>query len=112
MGTGTVNKVYDEFIKIADIESMTKDEVKKIADKKMNPVQKVLKLLADVFVPILPALVASGLMMGINNILTAQGMFIAGKSLVEAYPQIADLASIINLASNAGFTFLPVLIGF
>lgn len=112
LGTGTVNKVYDEFIKIADIESMTKDEVKKIADKKMNPVQKVLKLLADVFVPILPALVASGLMMGINNILTAQGMFIAGKSLVEAYPQIADLASIINLASNAGFTFLPVLIGF
>lgn len=112
LGTGTVNKVYDELIKIANIDSMTKDEVKKIADRKMNPVQKILKLLADVFVPILPALVASGLMMGLNNILTAQGMFIEGKSLVEAYPQISDLAAMINLASNAGFTFLPILIGF
>lgn len=75
LGTGIVNNVYDEFIKIADISESTKDEVKQEAAKKMNPVQKLLKTLADVFVPILPALVASGLLMGINNILTAEGMF-------------------------------------
>ena len=40
-----------------------------------------LKSLADVFVPILPALVAAGLLMGLNNVLTAEGLFIEGKSL-------------------------------
>lgn len=90
LGTGIVNKVYAEFIKIANITEMTKEELKQQAAKKMNPVQKLLKTLADVFVPILPALVASGLLMGINNILTAQGMFVADKSLVEAFPAIKD----------------------
>lgn len=112
LGTGIVNKVYAEFIKIANISEMTKEELKQQAAKKMNPVQKLLKTLADVFVPILPALVASGLLMGINNILTAQGMFVPGKSLVEAFPAIKDFAEMVNLFSNAGFTFLPVLIGF
>ncbi|MCI8951091.1 MAG: PTS transporter subunit EIIC [Lachnospiraceae bacterium] len=112
LGTGIVNHVYAEFIKMANITEMTKEELKKQAAKKMNPVQKLLKTLADVFVPILPALVASGLLMGINNILTAQGMFVEGKSLVEAFPKIKDFAEMVNLFSNAGFTFLPVLIGF
>ncbi len=112
LGTGIVNKVYAEFIAIAHITEMTKEELKQQAAKKMNPVQKLLKTLADVFVPILPALVASGLLMGINNILTAQGMFVPGKSLVEAFPAIKDIAEMVNLFSNAGFTFLPVLIGF
>lgn len=112
LGTGIVNNVYAEFIKMANITEMTKEELKKQAAKKMNPVQKLLKTLADVFVPILPALVASGLLMGINNILTAQGMFVEGKSLVEAFPKIKDFAEMVNLFSNAGFTFLPVLIGF
>ncbi len=112
LGTGIVNKVYAEFIKMANITEMTKEELKQQAAKKMNPVQKLLKTLADVFVPILPALVASGLLMGINNILTAQGMFVADKSLVEAFPAIKDFAEMVNLFSNAGFTFLPVLIGF
>ncbi len=112
LGTGIVNKVYAEFIKMANITEMTKEELKKQAANKMNPLQKLLKTLADVFVPILPALVASGLLMGINNILTAQGMFVADKSLVEAFPAIKDFAEMVNLFSNAGFTFLPVLIGF
>lgn len=112
LGTGIVNKVYAEFIKMANITEMTKEELKQQAAKKMNPIQKLLKTLADVFVPILPALVASGLLMGINNILTAQGMFVADKSLVEAFPAIKDFAEMVNLFSNAGFTFLPVLIGF
>lgn len=112
LGTGIVNKVYAEFIKMANISESTKEELKQQAAKKANPIQKLLKTLADVFVPILPALVASGLLMGINNILTAQGMFVEGKSLVEAFPAIKDFAEMINLFSNAGFTFLPVLIGF
>lgn len=112
LGTGIVNRVYAEFIQMANIQEMTKEELKKVAAQKQNPIQKLLKTLADVFVPILPALVASGLLMGINNILTAQGMFVADQSLVEALPAIRDFAEMVNLFSNAGFTFLPVLIGF
>lgn len=50
--------------------------------------------------------------MGINNVLTAQGLFFANKSLIEAYPMWKDFATIINLFSNAAFTFLPILVGF
>lgn len=50
--------------------------------------------------------------MGINNVLTANGLFVSGKSLIDLYPQFADFSSMINLFANAAFTFLPVLIGF
>ena len=112
LGTGIVDQVYQEFLKQTGIQEIGKEELKEVAGAKMNVFQRVLKSLADVFVPILPALVAAGLLMGLNNVLTAQGLFIEGKSLIEAYPQMADLAEMINLFSNAAFTFLPVLIGF
>ena len=50
--------------------------------------------------------------MGINNILTAPDLFIAGKIIVEANPGMADLAALINTFANAAFVFLPILIGF
>lgn len=71
IGSGTVDEVYKYFIQYADINESSKNEVKKDADQKMNPLQKLVKMLADVFVPIIPALVASGLLMGLNNVLTA-----------------------------------------
>ena len=101
IGSGTVDEVYKYFIQYADIKESTKNEVKKAADQKMNPLQKLVKMLADVFVPIIPALVASGLLMGLNNVLTAEGLFVSGKSLVEVYPNIADLASMINTFASA-----------
>lgn len=112
LGSGIVDEVYKEFIKLTDISETSKAELKKVAENKLNPVQRLLKTLADVFVPILPALVAAGLLMGINNILTAKGLFVQGKSLVEAYPQFNDLASMLNTFANTAFVFLPVLIGF
>ena len=86
--------------------------MKQAADQKMNPLQRLVKMLADVFVPIIPALVASGLLMGLNNVLTAQGLFAAGKSLVDMYPQIADAAAMINTFASAAYAFLPILVGF
>lgn len=112
LGAGIVDEVYAEFIKIANIAETSKADLKKVADKKLNPLQKALKSLADIFVPILPAIVAGGLLMGINNILTSSGLFIENMSIIEAYPQIADLASLINTFANTAFTYLPVLIGF
>lgn len=86
LGSGIVNEVYKELVKIADINETSKEELKSEAEKKLNPVQRLIKSLADVFVPVLPILVAAGLLMGLNNILTSQGLFIEGKSLIEAYP--------------------------
>ena len=78
--------------------------------KRGNALQRLVKLLSDIFVPIIPAIVAGGLLMGLNNILTA-AMF-HGKSVIDLYPQWKGLATAINLFASAPFTFLPVLIGF
>ncbi|MGX4765031.1 PTS system trehalose-specific EIIBC component [Bacillus mojavensis] len=111
IGQGTVNKVYTELVKETGIGESTKDDVKKASEKNMNPLQRAVKTLADIFIPILPAIVTAGLLMGINNILTAQGIFFNTKSIVQVYPQWADLANMINLIAGTAFTFLPALIG-
>ncbi|MEC1625902.1 PTS system trehalose-specific EIIBC component [Bacillus mojavensis] len=111
IGQGTVNKVYAELVKETGIGESTKDDVKKASEKNMNPLQRAVKTLADIFIPILPAIVTAGLLMGINNILTAQGIFFNTKSIVQVYPQWADLANMINLIAGTAFTFLPALIG-
>lgn len=109
LGSGLVNLVCDELKKLLGKQEEIV-EVKK--EKKGNFIQRFVQTLSDIFVPIIPAIVAGGLLMGINNILTAQGLFFESKSLIEAYPMWKDLASIINMFSNAAFTFLPILIGF
>lgn len=111
IGQGTVNKVYAELVKETGIGESTKDDVKKASEKNMNLLQRAVKTLADIFIPILPAIVTAGLLMGINNILTAQGIFFSTKSIVQVYPQWADLANMINLIAGTAFTFLPALIG-
>ena len=50
LGTGVVNKVYDEFIQIAGISESSKDELKKVAASKANPIQRLIKTLGDIFV--------------------------------------------------------------
>lgn len=112
LGPGLVNLVCDEVTSILGIKTDSVAKPQENEEKKGNILQRMVQLLSDIFVPIIPAIVAGGLLMGINNILTAKGLFFAGKSLIEAYPQWADLATMINLFSNAAFTFLPVLIGF
>lgn len=112
IGTGTVNNVYKEFVELTDIDEMSKNDVKRIAaEKNTNFLLNFVKILSDIFVPIIPALVAGGLLMGINNVLTAENLF-GAKSIVEMYPAIKDLAGMINTFSSAPFAFLPILIGF
>ncbi|WP_156736076.1 PTS system trehalose-specific EIIBC component [Bacillus velezensis] len=111
IGQGTVNKVYEELVKETGMGEASKDDVKKAAAQKMNPLQRAVKTLADIFIPILPAIVTAGLLMGLNNILTAEGIFYSTKSIVQVYPQWADLANMINLIAGTAFAFLPALIG-
>lgn len=107
IGTGTVNKVYDEFIALSGISAASKDEVKQAAAAKGNFFQRIIKTLGDVFVPIIPAIVAGGLIMGIMealNFMTNQGIISLNQS--------GYFFQIINMLSNAAFTFLPILIGY
>ncbi|MDK9866646.1 trehalose permease IIC protein [Staphylococcus equorum] len=110
IGPGTVDEVYKQFIEETGAGEASKDDAKAAAAKKGNPVQRLIKLLGDIFIPILPAIVTAGLLMGINNLLTMEGLF-GPKPLVEQFPQLGDISNIINVIASTAFIFLPALIG-
>lgn len=113
IGAGDVNNVYDELIKITHVKEASTADLKAVAanGKRNNPIMAFIKVLSDIFVPIVPALVAGGLLMALNNVLTAQHLF-GPQSIVEMFPAVTDIASIINLLASAPFAFLPILVGF
>ncbi len=111
-GSGIVNQVYAQMAKLTGLEEMSTKDVASAGAEKQNIVQQAVKGLSDIFVPIIPAIVAGGLLMGIFNVLVAQGLFIDGKSLVDANPGLADLAAMINTFANAPFVYLPILLAF
>ena len=111
-GSGIVNSVYAAFSQLIGQSDMSTTDVASSASHKQNIIQQAVKGLSDIFVPILPAIVAGGLMMGLYNALIAKGLFVDGLSLVEAFPEMADLASMLNTFANAPFVFLPVLLAF
>lgn len=100
IGTGTVNKVYDEFITEAGIEAATKEDVKAAAAAKSPWYKRAIKSLGDIFVPIIPAIVATGLLNGLLG------------GLVQVFPNMASshIYELLNIFSNTALTFLPILI--
>ena len=111
VGPGDVDQVYANMVANHGVREVSKDEAKEEAEKGGNLFSRFIKMIADIFVPILPALVAGGLMMAINNVMTAEGLF-GAQSLTQMYPGIADYAALINMVSSAAFASLPVLVGF
>lgn len=107
LGTGTVNKVFDEFISIAGITASSKAEAKEAAAQKQNVFMRAIKLLGDIFVPIIPAIVSSGFLMGIMNSLDF--MINNGFLNMDTSSSIYVFA---NLFSNTAYTFLQILIAF
>lgn len=100
IGTGTVNKVYDEFIAEAGIEAASKEDVKAAAAAKSPWYKRAIKALGDIFVPIIPAIVATGLLNGLLG------------GLVQVFPDLASshIYELLNIFSNTALTFLPILI--
>ena len=107
LGTGVVNKVYDEFIQIAGVSESSKEDLKKVAASRANPVQRLIKTLGDIFVPIIPAIVASGFLMGIMEALNF--MVNNGFLNIDTSGSIYTFA---QLFSNTAYTFLPILIAY
>ena len=111
VGPGDVDQVYANMVANHGVREVSKDEAKEEAEAGGNIFSRFVKMIADIFVPVLPALVAGGLMMAINNVMTAEGLF-GEQSLTTMYPAIADYAALINMVSSAAFASLPVLVGF
>lgn len=104
-GTGVVNKVYDEFIALAGVSAASKEDVKQAAASKANIFQRFIKMLGDIFVPIIPAIVASGFLMGIMNTLDFMN-----SSGIIAINTSGSLYIFATLFANTAYTFLPILI--
>ena len=100
IGTGTVNKVYAEFLAVTGMSAATKDDVKAAAAAQQPGWKRALKSVGDVFVPILPAIVASGLMMGVVE------------ALGKVWPSFAetDWYGFLDMVANTAFAFLPVIV--
>ena len=107
LGTGVVNKVYDEFIQIAGVSETSKDELKQVAASKANPFQRLIKTLGDIFVPIIPAIVASGFLMGIMEALN----FMVNNNFIHINTS-GSIYVFAQLFSNTAYTFLPILIAY
>ncbi len=107
LGTGVVNKVYDEFIAISGLSAATKDEVKAAAAARQNPFKRAIKTLGDIFVPIIPAIVASGFLMGIMEALN----FMVNNNFLSIDTS-GSIYVFANLFSNTAYTFLPILIAY
>lgn len=106
-GTGIVNKVYDAFIDLGGIEAASKEDVKAAAAQKGNWFQRFIKTLGDIFVPIIPAIVASGFLMGIMESLNFMNN--NGFLSIDTGSSIYVFAT---LFANTAYTFLPILIAY
>ena len=114
VGPGDVDIVYDEFTKITGDRQVSTEELKSVAaEAQGNALTRAIKVLADIFVPLIPILVGGGLLMALNNVLTSKNLFGEGtRPLVEQFPAIDGMAQMINLLASAPFAFLPILVGF
>ncbi len=100
---------YNEFIEISGVEGVTKDTAKTAARKNMNPIQRMIAHLAEIFTPLIPAIVVGGLILGFRNIIGDIKLMEDGtKSLVEVSQFWAGAHGFLWLIGEAIFHFLPV----
>ncbi len=112
-GTGTVDKVFDEFIKQAGITAASKAEAKEAAANQGNAFQRAIKVLSDVFVPIIPAIVASGMLMGIMGALSYMGTPVAdGGAGFFSLDQTSVWWRIAALINACALANLQIFLGF
>ncbi|MGN0287891.1 MAG: glucose PTS transporter subunit IIA [Atopobiaceae bacterium] len=112
-GTGTVDKVYDQFIALSGASAASKSEAKAAAAAKGNAFQRAIKVLSDVFVPIIPAIVASGMLMGIMSAIQYMGTPVAdggaGFFALDTGTVWWRIAALINACALGN---LQILLGF
>ena len=101
---------YNEFIAVAGITAASKDDVKEASKIAMNPVQRLVANLAEIFAPIIPALVIGGLILGFRNILEGIEFWADGSTIVDNSQFWSGMNHFLWLLGEAIFHFLPVAI--
>ncbi|OWA34690.1 PTS beta-glucoside transporter subunit EIIBCA [Saccharibacillus sp. O16] len=106
-GTGTVNRIFEEVEKLG-IESTSKEDIKSQGKKQGNAFQRAIRTFGDVFVPIIPILVATGLFMGLRGLLT-QDQVLAwfGTTKDSISPNFLLFTEVLT---DTAFAFLPALV--
>ncbi|KRN57507.1 PTS trehalose transporter subunit IIBC [Carnobacterium divergens] len=100
---------YNEFVKLSGNEGVSKDQVKSAAKQNMNLIQRAMAVLAEVFSPIIPAIIVGGLILGFRNVIGEVPMgFLDGKTIVETSVFWNGVNSFLWLIGEAIFHFLPV----
>ncbi|MBS4761657.1 sucrose-specific PTS transporter subunit IIBC [Carnobacteriaceae bacterium zg-ZUI252] len=105
LGTGKVNKVYDEVVALG-LPTSSKEEMKAEATQQGTWFQRAIRTLGDVFVPIIPAIVATGLFMGLRGLLTQPAVM--GFFGVTAYNP--DFITYTQILTDTAFIALPALV--
>lgn len=104
-GAGLVNDVYEVFKDYTGMESMSLSDLKTEANKKMNPVQRIIKALSDVFIDIMPGILAAALLTGLSGVLT-------NMDAVQNNATLYGITRLINISSGAIFGFLPLAVAY
>ncbi|UXY16261.1 PTS transporter subunit EIIC [Chitiniphilus purpureus] len=116
IGPDEARRVYDELTELIGAARMAappsaEPRLREVGARALQSPQRIVRMFADVFVPILPAIVAAGLLMGINNLLGVRGLFFDGESVLTALPQLDGLWRMISLMASTSLVFLPALVG-
>lgn len=104
-GAGLVNDVYEVFAEHNNMKNMSLSDLKTVANKKMNPLQRVIKALSDVFVDIMPGILAAALLTGLSGVL-------GNLEFVKANETLFGINRLINISSGAIFGFLPLAVAY
>ena len=100
---------YNDFTAISGIEGVSKEAAKSAAKSNQNPVQRVMTTLAEIFTPIIPALIVGGLILGFRNVLEGvHWSMLDGKTITEVSQFWAGINHFLWLPGEAIFQFLPV----
>ena len=100
---------YNDFTTVSGIEGVSKEAAKSAAKSNQNPVQRVMTTLAEIFTPLIPALIVGGLLLGLQNVLgSIQFSNLGGKTIVEVSKFWEGVNEIVSVISGAIFGFLPV----
>lgn len=105
----TVSDFYNDFVKEAGIEGVSKDAVKQAAKKNQNPLQRIVTALAEIFAPLIPAIITGGLILGFRNCIDSLYLFENGtKTLCDISQFWSGIDSFLWLIGEAVFHMLPV----
>lgn len=107
LGTGIVNKVYEELEKIG-LHTLSKKEQDEVIKNQQKGIKRLMRILGDIFIPIIPVIAATGLFLGLKGCVfndNVLGLFGASTSMIPDY-----IVTLVNVLTETAFAFLPAII--